>query len=79
MQDTSFRSKANGSPCGKLCPDRTPTCRPTCERFRQYDAERLQRDNNKSVYAGGSSLTDGQRKRAVRNVRYKKMHTQGRI
>lgn len=79
MDESAFRSKANGAPCGKACPERTTTCRSTCERFRKYDAERLRRDNNRDIYAGGSNLTDGQRKRHVRNVKYKKLHTQGRI
>lgn len=79
MENNSFRSKSNGSPCGKCCPERTTTCRATCERFHKYDAERLQRDNNRDVYSGGSNLTDGQRKRHVRNVKYKSLHTQGRM
>lgn len=79
MADTTFHAKANGSPCGKACPERTATCRPTCERFHKYDAERLQRDSKRDIYSGGSNLTDGQRKRHIRNLKYQKMHTQGRI
>ena len=28
------------SPCGKNCPDRTPDCHSTCERWAQYEKER---------------------------------------
>ena len=79
MYDTTFPVKANGSPCGKDCPERTASCRPGCERFHKYDAERLQRGNKRDLYAGGSNLTDGQRRRHLRNLKYQKLHTQGRI
>lgn len=79
LTDTTFHAKANGSPCHKDCPERTATCRQSCERFKRYDEERLRRSAERDMYAGGSNLTDGQRKRHVRNVKYKKLHTQGRM
>ena len=79
MYDRTFPVKSNGSPCGKHCPERTTTCRPTCERFHKYDAERLQRDSKWGMYGKDSTETAGQRRRHIRNLKYQKLHTQGRM
>jgi hypothetical protein len=41
------------SPCVKECPDRLPcgACRKSCEAFREYEAQRLERDNGTTVGA----------------------------
>ena len=41
------------SPCGKDCPDRIPggACRKSCEAFREYETQRLERDNGTTVGA----------------------------
>ena len=79
MTDTIFHAKANGSPCHRDCPERTSTCRPGCERFQIYEEERLRRGAKRDAYFGGSNLTDGERKRHIHNVKYQKLHTQGKI
>lgn len=49
------------SPCIKDCPDRLPcgACRKACEAFREYEAQRLERDNGTTVGALTASRTHG--------------------
>lgn len=79
MYETVFHAKANGSPCHKDCPERTTTCRPGCERFQRYEEERLWRDSKRDMYGKDSTETAGQRRRHIRNLKYQKLHTQGRM
>ena len=74
----SFTIKSNGAPCGKVCPKRDlPACRRTCEAWQTYEAQRLKNAAHKSSY--GADSTIGRHNRGVRNIKYRKKMSEGRL
>lgn len=72
--------KANGSPCGAVCPRRDlPGCRKTCEAWQTYEKERLARQNKPPNYGYVGVDTAGSRQRMLVNVRMKNKKWRGPV
>lgn len=66
----------NDSPCDRDCPERSPTCHGSCERYRQYTARRK---DQKRAAAGENVWTRSKVNLANRASRYGKKKQRGVI
>lgn len=58
-------------PCTKDCPDRTPSCRPTCARYAEYEKWYLEEDKKRLAKRRGCGSTYAHQKQQIYNIRFR--------
>lgn len=57
MSWRSFKFGDSGCPCTADCEKRCVGCRSSCEEFKKYDAERIEKDKQKSYSAYSDKMS----------------------